>query len=267
MSSSAVKKKRRMGLLILLMLVIIAFVGVGIFKAFMATRATKIPVLCYHNVVSDEEEITKAKSIIMHQSLFEEQMQWLEDNGFRTISCDEFYDWYNGKRLLPRKSVLITFDDGSQGVADYALPVLEKHNMKACVFIIGERTSQNVPGTISMERMKEIQKEYPDMEFQSHTFALHCGYSKESAYDRMSEDAAKEYEMFGFEYIAYPYGRKNEDIARACSENHIKAGFIYGEDGYATRDQNIYLEQRIKVDSSKPFDEFTKWLTEEELEK
>lgn len=232
------------------------------YPKYTGKNATKIPVITYHNIVSDSQK-KQAKyrnsSLAVSKSTFNKQMKWLKNHGYRTINCEEFYLWYNGKIKLPKKSVLITFDDGAVGVANNALPVLKKYNLKGTCFIVGKRTYNNKKGSISYKRMKKIQKEYPNLEFQSHTYGLHKNVKPKGAYEKVSKDIKKQDKYFDFEYLAYPYGNYNAGMIKAYKESNIKMAFTYGKNGYATCDQNIYKLRRIKINANESFVKFTRW--------
>ena len=226
-------------------------------------NATHIPVLTYHMVMSDKQK-KKAKyrrsSLAVSQSTFDKQVKYLVDKGYRTINCDEFYLWYMGKINLPPRSVLITFDDGYIGVATYALPVLKKYNAKGTCFIVGTRTANNKKNTIGYNMMMNLRASQDNLEFQSHTYALHKKFKKKGEYEKVMNDAAKQKAMYGFEYLAYPYGRNTAGMRAAYAASGIKLAFTYGKNAYATRSQNIYQIRRIKVDGRKSFKKFTKWV-------
>ncbi len=227
------------------------------------TNTGKIPVLTYHMVVSNKQKKSKRyrkSSLAVSQSTFNQQMRYLASKKYRTINCEELYLWYTGQLKLPKRSVLITFDDGAAGVATYGLPVLKKYGFKATVFIVGKRTYYNKKGSIKMATMRSIQAKYPKMEFQSHTWGLHKKVKKNSAYALCLKDAAVQNAKFGFDYLAYPYGANSAGMRKAYAESGIKLAFTYGKNGYATRSQNIYKIRRIKVDANKSFKKFKKWV-------
>lgn len=226
-------------------------------------NASRIPILTYHMVVSDKQKKKgkyRKSTLAVSQSQFDQQMAYLSNAGYLTISCDEFYKWYTGEITLPVKSVLITFDDGAKGVADYGLPVLQKYNMKATVFIVGSRTYNNKSNSISYARMLEIQQTYPNMEFQSHTYGLHKHVKKKGVYAKVYNDACYQRSLFGFNYLAYPYGANSAEMRAAYADAGIKLAFTYGKNGYATRDQNIFQIRRIKVNAKQSFKKFRKWV-------
>ena len=73
-----------------------------------------IAILGYHNIVSDEQKENEYKTDIYSMSLskFEKQMAYLYEQGYHTLTLDELYDWYYNNKEIPKKSVVITFDDG-----------------------------------------------------------------------------------------------------------------------------------------------------------
>lgn len=228
------------------------------YGTYHGKNAKKIPVITYHRFTSNKKRVT-GSTLYVSQGTFDKQMKWLKAKGYRTINCEEFYLWYKGKIKLPKKSVLITFDDGMNSVANYALPVLKKYKMKGTCFVIGSKTKNNKNGYIRYNRMLSIQNEYPDLEFQSHTYKLHKFFSKKGDYGKVLKDAEKQRSVYGFEYLAYPYGRYTPGMIKAYKKSGIKLAFTYGRNGYATRKQNIYKIRRIKISGTGSFSQFKRW--------
>ena len=85
---------------------------------------SKLPILMYHNVVEDD-----AKSLDLSISILklESHFKFLRDNNYTTF---HFKDLENLKEL-PKKSVIITFDDVTECKFIYAVPLLEKYQLKA----------------------------------------------------------------------------------------------------------------------------------------
>ena len=63
-------------------------------------------------------------------------MKVLYDEKFKTITLEEIEQYVNGKISLPRKSILLTFDDGYEEMYKYVYPILKKYNLSAVVFLI-----------------------------------------------------------------------------------------------------------------------------------
>lgn len=239
--------------------------------------ATDIPVFAYHRICTDEDfdRLTNEKDLYTKVSDFRSEMKWLHDNGYRTLSMDEFYAWHRGSLELPRKAAVITFDDGCSDVIDNALPIMKQYDIKATMFVIGaltgEGTDEEIDGLryISRSTIKRVTEEYPQLDFQSHTNELHkyindaiAIYS--STYEDMCRDAEQEKAALGrdkVEFMAYPYGYYTTEFVRASRGGGIKMAFTYNDEEKATRDHNPYLMPRIAVKGDESVeDTFIKWL-------
>lgn len=86
---------------------------------------SKLPILMYHNVVVDE---AKSLNLSISISKLESQLKFLHDNNYTTF---HFKDLENLNEL-PSKSIIITFDDVTECQLLYAVPLLEKYQLKAC---------------------------------------------------------------------------------------------------------------------------------------
>ncbi len=67
---------------------------------------------------------------------FKEQMAYLYDNGYCTLTLTQIIDFYYSGTPLPEKSVLLTFDDCYQSIARYAYPILKEYHFKATAFVV-----------------------------------------------------------------------------------------------------------------------------------
>lgn len=67
---------------------------------------------------------------------FAEQMAYLAENNYHTLTLSEIEQYHYGSAELPEKSVLLTFDDCYQSVGLYAYPILKKHGFHATAFVV-----------------------------------------------------------------------------------------------------------------------------------
>ena len=240
-------------------------------------NATRIPIITYHRLTSAKEKKCrnqKHNSLFLEVSVFEKQMKWLHKHGYRTISTEEFYLWYTGKIKLPKKSVLITFDDGSYSIIKYGLPILQKYNMKATMFAIGKNTKKKKTrikahknksySCLGSDVMAQVQETYPNFEFQSHTYNMHRKIGgtpalKKLSMNKQKADFTKMYNDYGFTFLAYPYGKFSDKTIKAAKASHVKMAFTYGTNAYATKKQNRYKIKRIKISANQPMSKFYRW--------
>ena len=94
------------------------------------SRALSVPVLLYHGVVEkpDGENVTVDQ--------FRRQMFALYEAGYKTVSVKDFYEFNQGKKELPKKSFLLTFDDGRKDSYYPVDPILKALDYKAVMFVI-----------------------------------------------------------------------------------------------------------------------------------
>ncbi|MDU4145224.1 polysaccharide deacetylase family protein, partial [Clostridium sp.] len=120
-----------------------------------------VPVLYYHSVEPSEKN-----EVIISPDRLREQLQFIKDSGYTTLTISEFNDYIINKKSIPEKSILITFDDGYMDNYTNAFPILKELDMKATIFVI---TSVIDEGSyyLSSERIKEMSDYGIDIE--SHT--------------------------------------------------------------------------------------------------
>jgi peptidoglycan/xylan/chitin deacetylase (PgdA/CDA1 family) len=66
---------------------------------------------------------------------FEAQMQWLSSHGWRALLPSDLDRCLEQDEPFPANGFLITFDDGHRDNLEVALPILERHGYRACVFL------------------------------------------------------------------------------------------------------------------------------------
>ena len=96
-------------------------------------------VLCYHRVLPDDEIETVKNpnsNLIVPTSRFSEQMAFLSEN-YEVVSMDELVSYLESEPygVLKKFVVAVTFDDGYKDNLTHALPVLEKYNIPATIYI------------------------------------------------------------------------------------------------------------------------------------
>ena len=96
--------------------------------------SVRLPALMYHHV--SEDESARGDYVITPAEL-ETDLRWLDENGYEAVSVRALAAWRRGEGELPEKPVLITFDDAQLSFMLYALPLLEKYDMRAVLAVVG----------------------------------------------------------------------------------------------------------------------------------
>jgi peptidoglycan/xylan/chitin deacetylase (PgdA/CDA1 family) len=94
--------------------------------------ATSVPVLVYHGILPKWDGTPTNISI----DKFKEQLFALKRAGYETITSTDLLEYMQGKRILPEKSIVLSFDDGRQDSVRNGDPVLQALGMKAIMFVI-----------------------------------------------------------------------------------------------------------------------------------
>ena len=93
-------------------------------------------VLMYHHIYKYDETCDLGKSLYVDPENFSKQMDFLLKHKYTPITLEELSKSYkDGSFKLPKKSVLITFDDGWLDNYTKAFPILKEKKIKANIFI------------------------------------------------------------------------------------------------------------------------------------
>ncbi|MFJ9409891.1 polysaccharide deacetylase family protein [Streptomyces sp. NPDC101393] len=96
-------------------------------------RPCTVPILMYHAVGASPAPAAWALSVT--PDAFAAQLEVLAAGGFTPLTTAALGAAWRDGRPLPAKPVLITFDDGYEGVHRHALPALAAHGFAATVFV------------------------------------------------------------------------------------------------------------------------------------
>jgi peptidoglycan/xylan/chitin deacetylase (PgdA/CDA1 family) len=114
----------------------------------------------YHEVSPNPHPSFRRYTVTVRE--FTRQMGWLAAFGYQTIDMDALVRARAGQGSLPKRPVLITFDDGFQGCADYALPVLQAHHFTAVFYLVA-----GAMGGTSCWMLPELGLELPLMSWET----------------------------------------------------------------------------------------------------
>jgi peptidoglycan/xylan/chitin deacetylase (PgdA/CDA1 family)/GT2 family glycosyltransferase len=94
-----------------------------------------IPVLMYHAFSAGQE----GDRYVTSAAAFERQLRLLKRLRYRFISLPELAAELRALRPLPRRTAVITIDDGYRDVYDVAFPILRRHRVPATVYLVTGR--------------------------------------------------------------------------------------------------------------------------------
>lgn len=128
-------------------------------------------------VVADGYEDALPLPLFDSLPLFQEQINYLKQEGFHSLSISEVRAFYEQGQPLPEKSVLLTFDDCYQSLKEYAYPVLKAAGFQATVFVAAgwlfEKPSSYQPEVSRVLSQQELAEMKDVFEYANHTTHFH----------------------------------------------------------------------------------------------
>lgn len=192
-------------------------------------------VLMYHRIVDDESRAQRHWTCV-HVDNLAQQLHMLDRCGFTTITFNDYRLSLSGEVNLPRKPVVISFDDGYLDTYRLAFPVLRELGMKAVVFVVaGKNVKSNiwdrhigVPPAPLLEPGHLVQMSREGIEIGSHslTHPRLIDLPDDAAWEELSHSKLL-LEMLldsPINSISYPYGIVDTRIKNMARE----AGYTIG---------------------------------------
>ncbi len=196
-----------------------------------------VPVLVYHNLA----ERPRGR-MVMAASSFEQQMRYLKAHGYRVISLTEVVEWMQLGRQLPRRAVVLTFDDGYRAFRQHAYPVLRELGFAATLFVYTDYVGAG-RNAMSWDDLRQLVAEGFDVQAHSKSHGdlkRAPGEAEAQHLRRLHQELVEPLETFqrqlgrGSRILAYPYGSWDEEVVARAREAGYIAGFSVRRQGNAS---------------------------------
>lgn len=199
-------------------------------------RIQDIKVLMYHRLLSDREAQNHSHWTGVSISDFEEHLKMLESFNFTPITFNDLRLHLNEELQLPKKPVIITFDDGYKDFYELGYPLMQKYGFRAVVFALGDRSiRENIwddPNEVERVPLMSDEELIKISENGFEIGAHSCTHPrlttlKEKDLDREIKESKENLEsLLGKEVYSfcYPYGLENMKVRQAVKN----AGFDFG---------------------------------------
>jgi peptidoglycan/xylan/chitin deacetylase (PgdA/CDA1 family) len=198
---------------------------------------------------------------------FARQMKWLADHGYATVTPADLMAARAGASL-PRKPVVLTFDDGCRECVDHAMAILPRHGFTAVFYLVS-----GVMGATTWWTRERLNVEFETIDWDtardlqargfvcgSHTVNHHrlaqlpitacreeLHRSRAALQDGLGQDVV---------HLAYPHGSFNDDVRRAAAE----AGYATActtQPGLSPASDDPLALRRVGIYGDESFTDFT----------
>lgn len=185
-----------------------------------------LPVIMYHSVYGDTPE-----EYIVTPGQFAEDLSWLTENNYTSVTAQQLTDYVNGTGNLPEKPVMITLDDGCYNNLSEVLPLLEKYDMHAVVSVVGEYTDvtaerdPDVPAYsyLTWENIQELINS-GHVEIGNHTYDMHSFRGNRQGCAKNPGETEEEYHEILFDDL----NRLQEEIRQHTGISPIVFAYPFG---------------------------------------
>lgn len=193
--------------------------------------------------------------LFCHVDRFQAQLRYLQRSRCNVISLQDAYAGLFCGADLPRKSVVLTFDDGYQDVYDFAWPLLQQYRMPATVFMVAGKMGQKADwlqgadarSTRLMDANTLRTLAANDITIGSHG-QTHChlaGLDRQQRQREIVDSKTMLEDVLGqpVEHFCYPYGSQDQAARDAVQAARYSTGLTTRRDR-ADRADNAYAIPR-----------------------
>jgi peptidoglycan/xylan/chitin deacetylase (PgdA/CDA1 family) len=207
--------------------------------------------LMYHII----DRTIDAKTAISEEA-FEAQLDYLNRHNCTVLSLAQAINAIDGKRALPERSVLLTFDDGYINNVNAALPRLRARNMTAVLFTLSKYIGQtnrwdlkacyNVDHLTWSELMEWLDS---DCEIGGHSHTHICltrlGVDEMKSEILLNKRVLEDGLGIQLRAFSYPYGEFNAQV-QSIVANYYEVAFATDAGGWPS-ERNRYMIKRLDV--------------------
>ncbi|MEX1158405.1 MAG: polysaccharide deacetylase family protein [Thermomicrobiales bacterium] len=182
-----------------------------------------MPVLMYHRVSPTGASNTARYRVT--PDAFEEQLAYLREAGYQSVSVDELTQSIESRRPLPGRRVLLTFDDGYVDFAEHAWPLLRRYGFGAILFVVSgcaggtnewdRRLGEELP-LLGWDALRELQAAGVTIGAHSVTHPPLTGLSPRAVAHEAAQSRRVIQDELGapIQTFAYPFGDRDETVER-----------------------------------------------------
>lgn len=260
-------------------------ISLGDRLGYISSRDVKpdlgIPILTYHHILkATENHNFRHTSTTTSLTAFTEQMNYLKEAGYETLSLNQVAGYLNKSINLPGRAVALTFDDGLQSVYRYAYPLLKENGQRATLFVISSRikskTSKWAPNSLQFMSWQSLRSSRDVFDIQSHSHFLHRldNNKKPIIFSRQSHtiilDLQRSQRVLSLlnphQYaFAYPFGGYNQRAINAVKASGMTLA-VTTQQGKVRLGDPPFALKRLYALSTDPIEKFARMVGNDEYE-
>ena len=229
----------------------------GLREAGGMPRSRALRVLAYH-ALEDTTGAGRFERYGVRPEDFRHQIALLQRAGYQFVSAAEVVHFVRGAGGLPRRPVLLTFDDCYVSLLEHALPVLEDLGIPAVAFAVTGRLGgmtdwSRSPGApqlplLDADGLRQLARAGVEIGAHSRTHRELPSLSATELADEVA-GSCKELRGMGVGQVplfAYPYGESDDRVRHAVESAGCRAAFTV-EPGFVRAGVDPFRIPRIEI--------------------
>jgi len=202
----------------------------------------------YHRFGEDDIPSTNISA-----EIFRQHLQFLHQNDYTVLTMGEAVERLRSDQDIPEKTAVLTVDDGYKSFKTVAVPMLEKYDFKATIFVCTDYVGKN--NYLSWNDIRSLRKKGYEFGNHSHSHDHFLNYSDPNTRAQFRKDLDKSEEIFDRELgdkpdlYCYPYGEYNPDMQEILKRRGYRAAAAQ-KSGVIFRGSDRYALPRFPMTSS-----------------
>jgi len=210
-------------------------------------RLARVPVIMYHDILPKKQVFFDVTPEELAQHL-----QLLQENGVTPISLNQLVTHLRTGLPLPKKPILLTFDDGYGGHYQYVYPLLKKYGYPAVFSIYTSNVGKNTGRThVTWDQLRQMVAD-PLVTIASHSVThpldLRPLSDNQLLIEVMVSKRILESQLgIPIRYFTYPSGKYDERVATLIRKAGYEAALTMNdlEDRFAGQSKDLLAIDRI----------------------
>lgn len=187
----------------------------------------QVPVIFYHHIQPQADAIAnKQTSVSTDLTYFEQQLAYLNDHGYTSISALDLVNALRNHAGLPSKSIVVTLDDGYGDLYTNAFPLIKRYNIHVSVLIASGLVGN--PGFVTWDQLNDMKNSglvyFIDHSWSHYSVGLadinKIHYEIETARNQIEQYLGQKVDLFG-----YPYGTFTSPEIEVLREDNFLGAF------------------------------------------
>jgi peptidoglycan/xylan/chitin deacetylase (PgdA/CDA1 family) len=226
-------------------------------------RRLRVPIVMYHYISLPPAGADSVRlDLSVSPANFRQQMAWLKEKGFTTITPDDLYAALTRGKRLPAHPVLLTFDDGYRDAYTNAFPILKEFGFTGTFFVVSGFIDSGSSEYLTWEQVKTMAKAGMSIQNHSRTHKSMEGRDHDWLVDQIVAPGQRIEAMTGIRprFFCYPSGYYDDNTIRELQEAGYVAAFTTSDGTFAYTDDMMRL-RRVRMHGSTTLAQFAHLMT------